>query len=272
MPSTISIRNTGRVVVQSGTLRLASGVSAGCVIPTNYVADVLADSPEGYWQLNDVGGGGGTVVDSSGNGRDGIIVDVGDPLYQDPGPFGIGDCCMNFEPAGAGTSYIRFDTTDFDSIIGVPSQEFTMEIWSRQPVSLSGTPDAIFDKTDTSPANWNTMQVLTDGRANVQLYDGTNNPSINTVGTVEANGFHHFVLVREISTPRILFYLDGSLVGTSPVAASVDTSNTTKLTIGAREAGADRHINNSVAHAAVYSTALSSTRILSHYNTGTMNP
>ncbi len=264
------------VVMPAGSSFGQASASVG-VLPTNYIADVMADSPIGYWRLDDPRTGpSSTMADSSGNGYDGVAVESGiTPLYQQPGPFGIGDLCWSDEAVGSGNSYIRFDTTAFDAVIGAASQAYTFEIWQRAPSSGSGTPNAVMDKTDIAgPADWNIMQLLTNGNANAQLYDGTNNPSVTSVitGSVEGASWFHLVMVREISTPRILLYVNGNLEGTSAVAAAVDTSNTIKLSVGSRQAGTDRHINHAVAHAAVYNTALSAGRILSHYTTGTTSP
>ncbi len=248
------------------------------VLPTNYIADVMADSPIGYWRLDDPRTGpSSTMADSSGNGYDGTVVEVGiTPLYQQPGPFGIGDLCWSDEAVGSGFSYIRVITNAFDSVVGAASQPFTFEIWQRAPSSGSGTPNAVMDKTDIAgPANWNTMQVITNGNANAQLYDGSNNPSVNSnlTGSVEGASWFHLVMVREISpTPQILLYVNANLEGTAAVAAAVDTSNTINFSIGSREDNTDRHINHAVAHAAIYNTALSPARILSHYTIGTTTP
>lgn len=267
----IRIQPSGVLVIESGGKLVSGSVVPDCVSPTNYIADVLSDGPMGYWQLNDADPGDlGPIADSSGNGYTGTIHEQTTPGYKAEGPFGIGDCSIDMQtPLSSGFGHIQFDTTDFDSIIGAASQQWTMEIWQRSLTSASI--ETFFDKTNISgPANWNTMQLLADGRFNVQLYDGSNNPSINSIATYEDDMWHHFVLVRGDGT--ISSYVDGTLVNTVGAANTIDTSNTRKLTIGARQEGTDRWTSHFIAHAAVYDFALSGTRINSHYTTGTTNP
>jgi hypothetical protein len=243
-----------------------------CVEPSNYVADVLADGPMGYWQLNDLGD---TAVDSSGNGRDGTYV-FSTGVQQATGPFGVDDCAVD-TTAGIG-NYITIGDTAFDSIIGGVDQSWTFELWVNNPTN--DVLEALIDKTDTSPVNWNIMQALVApnlGKVSAQTFDGSSNPFAVSDDSLIGTGWHHIAMTRATlndgdSADEIRIYVDGILEGVAPAAGSMDTTNTTDLTIGGRAEGADRTLVATYAHAAVYASALTATRLLSHFTTGTTGP
>jgi len=245
-----------------------------CPEPSNYVADVLADGPMGYWQLNDLGD---IAVDSSGNGRDGTYVFPAGGLQRATGPFGVSDCAVD-TTAGTG-NYISISDTAFDSIIGAPNQSWTFEIW----VDSASTPalEALIDKTDiTGPINWNIMQIRTGataGQIDAQTWDGSTNPSALSGSSIHGTGWRHVVMTRATisggdGADELRVYVDGVLLGTDLAPGSMDTSNTINLTIGGREEGTDRTLAAKYAQAAVYASALTTARILSHFTTGTTNP
>jgi hypothetical protein len=241
-------------------------------IPSNYVADVLTDGPMGYWQLNDLGG---TAVDSSGNNRNGTYTKPSG-VQQATGPFGIGDGAFD-TTAGTG-NYITISDTAFDSIIGGVDQSWTFEIWVDS--ASSSTLEVLIDKTDISPANWNLMQIripAQGGWLDAQTWDGSTNPSALSGSSIHGTGWRHIVMTRATlaagdSADEVRIYVDGVEEATDAAPGSMNTTNTINLTIGAREEGTDRTTMAVYAHAAVYASALTTARILSHFTTGTTGP
>ena len=212
----------------------------------SYDATVLADSPAGYWKLDETSGA--VAADSSGNGRDGVI--VGSPTMDGTGfTFNGTDQC------------ITFPSTVFD-VIGDPSQSYTLELFVTAVSGIS-SPVALFDKSNiSSPAKWNLLQYVA-GSAHFQLYNGVKNPII-AAGSLPTGTQILVHAVRDIGANQIRTYLNGAPVG-SASAELVDSSNSVDLCIGARQAGTDRFAKIKVRRAAVYLGALSSTRIDAHY-------
>lgn len=225
-----------------GPTLLAGGQAA----PMSYDATVLADTPAGYWRLDETSGT--TAADSSGNARDGTYINA--PTLSSAGATLNGT-----------TQRIEIASTVFDAI-GNASQDYTLEI------AISGTsgssPLAIFDKTNISgSADWNLLAQVS-GNAHFQIYDGSTNP-ICIGGNINSGAEFYLAVVRDCTAAQVRLYVNGALAQQTAASATLDCDNTRNLTIGARQGGTDRFYAGKVFRAAAYLTALSGARIAAHY-------
>lgn len=262
----VTIGNGGRLEVESGSkMNVGPGGPVGC--PTrlnNYIADVQSDSPAVYYRFNDASGP--TAVDISGNARDGTYVGAAHTFQQNPGP----TTCVTDEYVSQNNSASSVDLTDVAlDVIGTVGQDFTFEMWVQIPSSGFGF--ALIDKT--VGLNWNSMAIVNSitGRVRAQILDGANNPFLDGATAVNDGNWHHCVAVFDRATlGEIRLFVDGVSDATPlaiPFNGSADSSNTNKTEFGTRDIGSGAgSLVGDMAHGAVYLTALSSTRILSHYN------
>ena len=88
-------------------------------------------------------------------------------------------------------------------------------------------------------------------------------------GTVNNNAAHHVAAVRNGNDLAV--YIDGSVVetGIGYLTGDVTVTGTAGPTIAARLNATTERFNGTLDEVAVYTTALSSTRIAAHYTAGT---
>ncbi len=218
------------------------------VIGQSYQDVVMQDSPTAYWRLGETSGT--TVLDLGSGNHNGKIV-VAPTLGVTGAVAGDGNKAMTFA-AGSG-HYISTTQTS--------SSTFTWEAWIKPTGDASGW--------HTIMSMVNTNYVLfdyTSTRIGVWTADGLGPATFNTTGNLTANVWHHVVLVREgnSTTNGYKLYLNGSLSGQ---ANSGTLSPTDPIFLGVRS-GVGDYYDGSLDEVATYSTALSSTRILAHYNAG----
>lgn len=212
-----------------------------------YDAAVLADSPVGYWKLDETVGA--VAADSSGSGRHGAYVGA-------PG-LSVGGVTLN-----GSSQCVTFTNSAFNSV-GAANQPFTLEI-SVTAISGIVSPSAIFDKTKVSgTADWITLQNVS-GAPHFQLYDGTSNPIV-TGSTLPVGTEVMLHAVRDPAFNVIRMYRNGVHVDTVAGSSAIDVANTIALCVGARQAGTDRFARIKARRAAVYLSALSPARIAAHY-------
>jgi hypothetical protein len=204
------------------------------VAVADYVAEVLSDSPEAYWQLND---GSGTPADSSGNGW--TLTTTGSSTYlSDPL---MGTC-------------IDGSVGDWSSSLRIPQAAYTLEAWVA-PVAGSQADSAIL-------ADWfstGAMLYLPSGFGR-----GYHRTGFTATPLVARFRWQHFVLTWNGTT--VTYYMNGVSLGTqsTSTAPGLPTGN---VKINNYQARADsKRTNSPLAHAAVYDFALSSTQVTDHYN------
>lgn len=222
----------------------------GPAAAVTFDAAVLADSPAGYWKLDETAGA--TAVDSSGNGRDGSYVNS--PTLSSTG------VTLN-----GSSQYVRVSSSAFD-VLGNANQDCTVAITIK--TATSQNLKAYLDKTQISSpsARWLLLQAVSN-QVHFQFYDGTNNPTLQQPsGALNDDVDHYLVVVRDAANSQIKLYLDGAQVGvTVSDAGSRDYDNTVDLCFGCRQDGTDRFFAGRLRRAAVFFSALSAARIAAHY-------
>lgn len=214
-----------------------------------YSAEVLADSPLVYLQLDETSGT--TAVDSSGNGRD--MTSAGCTVNQ-----------ATLMPNGS-KSYDFPGSTSQISLADAAWQRptaFTIEAWIQQDVTTSFK--AIAAK-DGSGSGWAFYSI--DGK--LSLY--TNGTAHTDIARIVAGTTYHVAATYD--TGAIKIYLNGSQVYSTTGASLTQTSGTALL-VGVStgsNGGATRtfRFDGRLDEVAYYGTALSGARISAHYDAGT---
>jgi hypothetical protein len=215
-----------------------------------YDTEILADSPVGYWKLNETSGT--TAFDSSGNRNNGTM--VGSFTYGQPAPvpgesslgFNGSNTQINLPNGMLGSSAYDNLTTEawcYDNGIGTGTMAGT----------ISGTSNGWFDIE------------LNDGQVRWEARNASNANNTTTNATF-LHQWHYLVMTLDNGLPRA--YLDGQLVWTSSAnIGSIGPLNwsgsatTDQPGIGVW----DGWFLGYLCRVAIYSTALPPSRVLAHY-------
>jgi RHS repeat-associated protein len=248
-PSALS---SARIQSHYTAARLGVGASA-----TGYAATVIADSPVGFWRLSEPGGN--VAIDQSGF--------VGTGTYY--GGYVPGGSPMSTDPATStyfnGTGYVTLPTYSITNTITVEAWVYA-STYNQSAFIVSKNP--VNENWELFVANntiyWRTGGVNC-GAAGSYTDLTTPAPSINM--------WHHIVAVENGTTGQI--FIDGSLVASS-TAMDVIGNTANPVEIGRFGAyggcSAGYYFTGYVANVAVYGAALSSTRVLAHYNAAKAAP
>lgn len=212
-----------------------------------YADTILADTPFGYWKLNDASG---NPVDSSGNGRS--FNTNGTPTYGEPSLLGT-DATRSIKLPAAGL-YLSNFWSDFTATM-------TWEAWmSRADLStlayMAGTLDATRTPYIRIPASSASIEWNTDS-------SGTAVTWTNALNDLRV---HHVVLTYVDSTKVSELFVDGVSFGQQTAAQNVASSSGTGYSCGVRSFG--NQWGGWVAHHALYASVLTPRRILAHYKAG----
>lgn len=222
-------------------------IAAGGMSSVNaYVAAVLADSPAGYWQLNE--GSGSTAVDSSGHSLNGSYINS--PTLSGAGPM-TGETSMTASVTGT-----KYASVADNNLLDL-GDTWTLECW------LFRTGTAASQYIITKGANAYGLLVTAGGgnQLTAQKLDSTN-LRVSLTGYPGDSTWHYVVAVKNGGSGTEL-YRDASAAGTGGTNATcADTA--VSLKIGAYPS-TGFEFEGRMAHVAVYPTALSTTRISAHY-------
>lgn len=213
-----------------------------------YADEVLADSPLGYWKLDETSGT--TVADSSGNGRDGVL--TGSPGRSAGAPPGGG---FDFD----GSSRVNIaDDAAWDVTTGL-----TIETSIFFPATPPSSYRRIFTRDNSSsPQTWTLG--TNGGSWDAFIRDGGGSyTAIFTSGTVPTDNAWHLVIVESDATSSRL-YVDDALVETLTGMSSWYASSL-GLSIGS-DIGGSYAWPEGVAHCSIYDGILGSTRRTAHWN------
>lgn len=212
-----------------------------------YASEVLADSPAGYWKLDE---SSFNLADSSGNG---LTITSGNGTYT------LGSATS---PPQGGTS-VNYGGGDTGVVMSAPTaRPLTLECWFYPTTNDGG---AILNRGEDFGSNgWalgigsgtmdsNGLEVI--GLVNTVAWK----PSGYTLPAL--NAWYHLVMTDDGTNIR--FYVNGDLKAT--VASSTPVTPSNEMHIG-RQNTSGRAVVGNIAHVAVYSTALSGTRVAAHYN------
>ena len=223
-------------------------VVGGSPTLASYKALVLADSPVGYWALDEdnVGSGQTVAADSSGNGRNGTIGTAVTSALG--GPFGSDQRVFNMN----NTSNCAVNLNAWFSALSLST--FSVEAWFK---TTNPSPQYLF-RVRTNGYD------LTAGPSGA--LGGWESPSSNkaTAGTstVTDGAWHHVVGTRDTSQWKV--YVDGALEGAVGAAGNVYFSGN-EVAIG-RDGSVcgNAPFVGQMSNVAVYNYGLSAARIRAH--------
>lgn len=215
----------------------------------SWASEVLADSPVAWFRLGEargtsatdaVGGAAGTYVGGVTLGQPSLL--AGDPS----------DTCADFNGSTGLVEIADRAELDFGDV-------FTLECWFQ--LDTGGANRTLFGKGMNAPVwrltSGNQLRIRKNGVADVAT----------TTTTLSTGTTYHAVVTKSGPTTRL--YVDAVDV-TGTVTDSTCTNNTTAAQIGA--ANSSDFFDGRIDEFAIYSTALSSARVLAHYQAGVTAP
>ena len=246
----------------------ASQIVAGAAIPVvvvsgslasdmAYTNKVIALSPIAYWPMAETSGL--TMLDASGNGRNGAYKGAGEPLL---GQTGIGD----------GRTAPLFDgTNDFANAFSASLQGAfngaagTIAQWVK--VSAAGVWS---DGTTRRSLQFqvDALNLVRFGRGTVNnqftvAYTAAGVTKSITVTTAAPTGWVHFAITWSAAADEVKVYMNGVQQGATQTILGIWLGSlaATLTTIGANGTGGTNPWSGYVAHAAVWDSALSAAQI-----------
>lgn len=229
-----------------------SGIVASSytAVATGYAAEVLADSPAGYWKLNesafnlaDSSGNGLTITSGSSSGTYTIAGGQTTPMGETSNVYNDGDTAVVMTTAN--------------------TRPYTLECWFY-PTSNAG--GCIIQRGNSGAADGMGVGIggsdHTFGTDGLEVIVLISNVAWRPTGysLPSLNAWYHIVVVDNSTDLRV--YVNGTLEATLATTAPITAGN--EMHIGRINAGG-YYIVGSICQVAVYSSALSSTRVSAHY-------
>lgn len=218
-----------------------------------YAAAVTADSPAGYWPLDDLSGPAITASAGAAGGY-------------------LGQVVRNIAPAiGAGRA-VRLDQVGgYASVPRLISDDFSLEFWfkSRGGANYGQWWDTAGLVDADVPMVVNDFGVGLSEAGRVVAGVGNPDASIESEAGFNDGAWHHVVFTRTMATGAILLYVDGAQVAANPGTGNTTSLNApTSLTIGR---GSPTTPGNAAASDAVvdelaqYTHVLTAAQVLRHF-------
>ena len=180
---------------------------------------------------------------------------------------------LSFDGAG---DYVEVaDSTSLNFGFG----DFSVDAWIKSPPISSSPTSVILDKRTHVGAKYQGYHVYLDhtGKLGLQLANGTtlNSPVNYTSNANLADGYwHHFaVTVNRTGNPKeILWYVDGTLVDTTPAPLAGDLTNSSPLRLGSRSFQLGGYLKAVLGQTELFSRVLTATEIHDIYTVGKCMP
>jgi hypothetical protein len=229
----------------------------------SYSSEVLADSPVGYWRLDETSGT--NAADSSGGSHDGTYTG-GVTLNQASLLASDADASASFDGSN--------DFVDIPHASALKPSHWTLEAWIYVPNSESTFGSALCGAYDGSSVpfligSWDgAFHTL---KPSVGFYNGSWHVA-QAGSDISKDAVHHIVGTWDGTTLKI--YVDGSLANSAVPGSSPTAGNTANLRIGTRwdSSGDDKHFKGRLDEVAIFNTDIGATRIGVHYTAGSTNP
>lgn len=218
----------------------------------SYSSVILADTPVGYWPLNEASGttandiNGGTAH----NGTYGGTFTLGNAGLL----VGSTDTCVNLTSTSAGVSASSFP--------GLGNSSWSVEVWCNIS-SFSGQWATLVEGWD---GNWSTY--LNPGgslnKIQVKNSNGSTTPTLSV--TLATGTLYHIVVTYSSSGSAINMYVNNSNVLSNSTLAVGTTAGTGAELSGNRD---NSNLEGKFQEWAIYNYALTSTQVGNHYTAGT---
>jgi RHS repeat-associated protein len=228
--------------------RLGVGAST-----SGYAANVLYDTPAGYWRLGE--GSGSRAFDLSGGANNGtysggVTLGQAGALGTDPG--------ANAATFDGSTGNIAF--TDNAALYG--AGQIAVEAWAKATSWVAG---ASIVNRRTAAAGGFTLEVANTG-GQIAFYVWVAGAWRSAVTQALAQGLWHH-LVGTYDGTNVQIYADGQLAGSAAFTGAANNPGASSFQIG-KNTTAAYYFSGSIQEPALYAYALSSTRIFAHYRAG----
>lgn len=221
--------------------------------------EVLADSPIGYWPMNETTGS--TFADQSGNGRDMTVAGTVTLGYADGPCDGSSRKAPYFTNGTASTAA---------STVWQLNNSFTIECW-HQALGSSGFTDpgilCFGSGAKTSTDGW--LYFWPDRVGHKYYAAKRSNLYVTTSGVPRdlSGCYRHFVWRYDSSSNTASAWLDGDQIQ-SGTRAYTNLAISAALIAGRNNEYGDNRNNMLLSHVAVYGAALSDARIRAHWREG----
>jgi VCBS repeat-containing protein len=244
-----------------GNQSAASAASADAKVdttpPSPYAASVLAQTPVGFWRLNEPGGA--TAFDASGNHRDGAY-QAGN-TYSVAGATGDGDLAISRATAANAVSVP-------DNAAFTNANTISLEFWVKIANYSTGYASApVMKYGSTTDANYRMYLFGTNAGAEptpgkVALYGtvgGVWNNLTNLSSPLSLNAWHHIVATYDSAVGGHL-YVDGVDTGLRALTGTL-AANTQPVVMQPQD-------GETLDDVAIYTSVLSTAQVQTHYTRG----
>ena len=159
--------------------------------------------------------------------------------------------------------------SDDDTFDWGPTQSFSIELWMRKSVAVSGTEVMVGRIQSTSTMYWwlgidGTAPHV--GQVSFRMLSGATSLQVWSTTVVTDNNWHHVVATRDAGTT--LLYIDGVQEGTGSVTFTTGFASTVPMNIGWFNLSPFYCFNGILDEVAIYDAALTPTEIANHHNNG----
>lgn len=242
---------------------ITAGLFSSPVPPISYSDLVLADSPIGFWLLNETSGTTGDDLTANNNNL---------TFYNSPtlnvatGLSGI--------PVGItfdGTND-RLDTATVSTFSVASSTNWSMEIWIKTNTASGGVFGAWRDASGAGTGVTVALSINLFGAGSIGAFTADtagNGLSISHSNTYNDNAWHQ-VVVSATNGGALRLYIDGVDRANTTTARNTTATNR-EIIVGANDGGGGSYTNfytGTATAVSVYDTPLSAAQVLAHYNKG----
>ena len=220
-----------------------------------YDLAVLADTPSGYWKMQEIAGT--TATDSSGNGRDGTYVSA---------TVGSAGWYSTYAAEFAGTTSSYLDLADLTAWENGAGGSGLFSVECLFYLDVTGANQVLLSKGDNSNYEW-ALWVLTTGVLRFSVYNASasGEDQANTAaGTITKGRWYHVVAYFDKAGNTFGTIINGVAAASNSLTQTI-TGGTAKMQAALRD---DNYgpLDGRISNVAYYPTKLSTARALAHYN------
>jgi hypothetical protein len=242
--------------------RVSTHYRAGCDQSSRYARVVMNDKPDAYYRLGDADSVAQDISSYEHHGEylGGVAQQISGAIVADE------DRAARFE-----ANNHRVETGQQGGALG-----FTLEAWIRPSTGASGSVQSVLSKNEVEPSTpSNFPSVLrfnpSTGKASLVLSRGNDlTPDLTLASDELSPGWHHLVATYKPDV-RARLFVDGVSVESSTIDWSI-SANGLEWSIGRAAAksssGTWQAFDGRIDEVAIYDSALSADRVLTHYEAG----
>jgi peptidoglycan hydrolase-like protein with peptidoglycan-binding domain len=224
----------------------------------SWSSEVLADSPLAWWRLGEASGT--AMVDSSGNGRDGVYTG-GITLNQ-----------TSLVASDTSNTAADMDTTVQGNVTDAAWMDVstvTLECWYK-PDTAPGAEEILVNRysSTTNQRTW-LLRRSAAGKLALYYYDTGGTQRVTTGATTLAQNVNHHLAATVDGSGNVVLYVDGVSDATASYGVAPRSAVATNIRVGSYNGGGSlTGANGILDEVAFYGSVLSGARILAHYNAG----